>query len=151
VGEQRDRGKRSASQEKTRRAPRAGRNSGPGSICGLHQPHSRPVAPCRASKALATPRWRSTFGASRRPTLLDIHLPAFCTALRASRLVTLKLGGVRLWESLADSLAVIAACTGHPTLRTLGFQSNDLEHAPDRAAIEAALDALHRHPSLSWA
>jgi len=39
-------------------------------------------------------------------------------------------------------LAVVTACTSHPTLRTLDFQYNGLHHAPGRAAIEAALDAL---------
>jgi len=76
------------------------------------------------------------------PLFLGASVPAFCTALRASRLVTLKLFSMRLWESLADGLAVIAACTGHPTLRELSFEHNDLENAPGRAAIEAALDAL---------
>jgi len=76
------------------------------------------------------------------PLLAGAVVPAFCTALRASRLVKLKLRGVRLWESLADGLAVVAACTGHPTLRTLDFRFNGLEHAAGRAAIEAALDAL---------
>jgi len=76
------------------------------------------------------------------PLLEGAAVPTFCAALRASRLVTLKLFCVHLWESLADGLAVVAACTGHPTLRTLDFQYNDLEHAPGRAAIEAALDAL---------
>jgi len=79
---------------------------------------------------------------ARRPLLVGVAVPAFCTALRSSRLVTLKLFHVRLWESPADGLAVVAACMGHPTLRTLNFQYNDLEHAPGRAAIEAALDAL---------
>jgi hypothetical protein len=76
------------------------------------------------------------------PLLVGNAVPAFCTAMRASRLVRLKLGGVCLWDSLADGLACVAACTGHPTLRTLDFQHNGLEHAPGRAAIEAALDAL---------
>jgi len=76
------------------------------------------------------------------PLLVGAAVPAFCTALRASRLVTLQLWGVSLWESHADGLAVIAACGGHPTLRTLDFKDNGLEDAPGRAAIEAALDAL---------
>jgi len=76
------------------------------------------------------------------PLFVGAVVPAFCAALRASRLVRLRLFGVRLWESLADGLAVVAACTGHPTLRTLYLEYNDLEHAPGRAAIEAALDAL---------
>jgi len=81
-------------------------------------------------------------GDGNAPLLVGAIVPAFCTALRASRLVRLMLIGVRLWESLADGLAVVAACTSHPTLRTLEFQFNGLEHAPGRAAIEAALDAL---------
>jgi len=69
-------------------------------------------------------------------------VPAFCTALRASRLDILLLCQMRLWESLADGLAVIAACMCHPTLRKLSFSDNGLQHAPGRAVIEAALDAL---------
>jgi len=76
------------------------------------------------------------------PLLVGAAVPAFCTALRSSRLDTLKLRGVQLWESLVDGLAVIAACTSHSTLRVLNFHQNGLELAPGRAAIEAALDAL---------
>jgi len=76
------------------------------------------------------------------PLLVGAVVPAFCTALRASRLARLQLLGVCLWESPADGLAVIAACTSHPTLREICFQYNDLEHASVSAAIEAALDAL---------
>jgi hypothetical protein len=67
---------------------------------------------------------------------------AFCAALRASRLIRLELCKMRLWESLSDGLAVIAACSSHPTLREIQFEDNDLEDAPGREAIEAALDAL---------
>jgi len=77
------------------------------------------------------------------PLLVGAAMPAFCTALRASRLVRLELEGMRLWESHADGLAVIDACTAHPTLRSLLFDSEfAIEDAPDRAAIEAALDVL---------
>jgi len=69
-------------------------------------------------------------------------VPAFCAALRASRLVELTLASVVLWGSLEDGLAVVAACTRHPTLRKLDFQFNGLEGARGRAVIEAALDAL---------
>jgi hypothetical protein len=75
------------------------------------------------------------------PLAVGASVPAFCTALRASGLVTLKLYRMRLWESQAGGLAVIAACTGHPTLDTISFEHNDLD-VPGRAAIEAALDAL---------
>jgi len=76
------------------------------------------------------------------PLFVGASVPALCTTLRASRLVTFNLCRMRLWESQADSLAIIAACMSHPTLRTLDFRVNGLEHAPGRAAIEAALDAL---------
>jgi hypothetical protein len=49
---------------------------------------------------------------------------------------------MHLWEAQADGLAVIAACNGHPTLRGLIFDDNDLENAPGKAVIETALDAL---------
>jgi len=38
--------------------------------------------------------------------------------------------------------AVVAACTGHPTLRALDFEYNSLHDAPGRAVIEDALDEL---------
>jgi len=67
--------------------------------------------------------------------------PAFCAALRASRLVSLALLNMRLWESLEDGLTVVAACTNHPTLRELDLRRNhrNLKTLPD---IVAALDAL---------
>ena len=74
--------------------------------------------------------------------LVGAAVPAFCAALRASRLVSLDLCFMRLWESQTDGLDVIAACTGHPTLRTLNLFGNALEDAPGRAAIEGALVAL---------
>jgi len=76
------------------------------------------------------------------PLFVGASVPAFCTALRASRLTSFDLCSMRLWESQADSLAFIAACTDHPTLRKISFVDNGLQHAPGRAAIEAALDAL---------
>jgi len=76
------------------------------------------------------------------PLLVGAAVPAFCAALRASRLVSLELCNMRLWESQADGLAVIAACTDHPTLREISFEYNDLGDAPGRAVIEGALVAL---------
>jgi hypothetical protein len=76
------------------------------------------------------------------PLLVGAAVPAFCAALRASSLARLDLCFMRLWESQADSLAIIAACTGHPTLRTISFKYNDLGDAPGRAVIEGALVAL---------
>jgi len=76
------------------------------------------------------------------PLLEGAAVPAFCAALRASSLATLDLCDMRLWESQADGLAIIAACKGHPTLRTISFEYNDLGDAPGRAVIEGALVAL---------
>jgi len=79
---------------------------------------------------------------NRAPLLVGVAVPAFCTALRASRLKTLDLSRMRLWESQADGLAVIAACAAHPTLRTLYIQHNGLDQTSGTAAIVAALDTL---------
>lgn len=73
------------------------------------------------------------------PLLLGAAVPAFCAALQASRLLKLELCCMRLWESVG--LAVIVACAGHPTLRTVNFVGNNIV-VPNRAGIEAALDAL---------
>jgi len=72
------------------------------------------------------------------PLLLGSSVPAFCAALRASRLVELRLVTMSLWESQEDGLAAIAACTGHPTLRVLSFGGN----GRFGEIIVAALDAL---------
>jgi len=76
------------------------------------------------------------------PLLVGVDVPAFCAALRSSRLVIIELCHMRLWESQADGLAVIAACSSHPTLREISFEYNDLEDAPGRAVIQGALVAL---------
>jgi len=68
-------------------------------------------------------------------------VPAFCAALRSSRLVELQLRWISLWESLEDGLAIVAACTGHPTLRRLCFWGNDTDD-PAPAAVGIALAAL---------
>jgi hypothetical protein len=68
-------------------------------------------------------------------------VPAFCAALRASRLVKLKLAQMSLFNSLEDGLAVVAACTGHPTLRELNLSIN-LVDAVASPAVGAALAAL---------
>jgi len=76
------------------------------------------------------------------PLLVGAAVPAFCAALRPSRLVQLQLSWMCLWDSQEDGLSVIAACTRHPTLRELDLQSNNLYAAPGQAKIEAALAAL---------
>jgi hypothetical protein len=70
-------------------------------------------------------------------------LPAFCAALRASRLTTLWLSGVSLFQSPEDGAAVLRACTGHPTLRRLYLWGNMTEH---QAAFGEALSALVSAP-----
>jgi hypothetical protein len=75
------------------------------------------------------------------PLIVGAAVPAFCAALRASRLVALTLAGRDLWGSLEDGLALLAACTGHPTLRALNLRYN-MQYDPGRDVIEAALDAL---------
>jgi hypothetical protein len=73
--------------------------------------------------------------------LVGAGVPAFCAALRASRLDNLVLSGVSLFDSLEDGLAVVAACTGHPTLRDLNLSYNHV-NAVAAPAIGAALAAL---------
>jgi hypothetical protein len=75
------------------------------------------------------------------PLLEGAGVPAFCAALRASRLVKLKLAQMSLFNSLEDGLAVVAACTGHPTLRELDLSINYVD-AVAAPAIGAALAAL---------
>jgi len=75
------------------------------------------------------------------PLLEGAGVPAFCAALRASRLVKLTLSQMRLFDSLEDGLAVVAACTGHPTLRELNLSRNYVD-AVALPAIGAELAAL---------
>jgi len=75
------------------------------------------------------------------PLLEGDGVPAFCAALRASRLVKLELAQMRLFDSLEDGLAVVAACTGHPTLRDLNLSWNPV-NAVAAPAVGAALAAL---------
>jgi hypothetical protein len=79
------------------------------------------------------------------PLLEGAGVPAFCAALRASRLVKLTLSQMRLFDSLEDGLAVVAACTGHPTLRELNLSRNyvDAVAAPTAGAALAALVAAN--------
>jgi hypothetical protein len=75
------------------------------------------------------------------PLFVGAGMPAFCAALRASRLVKLALLCVDLFDSLEDGLAVAAACTGHPMLREFNLSANDV-YAVAAPAIGAALAAL---------
>jgi len=80
---------------------------------------------------------------SRLPLLTGADVPAFCAALRASRLVELSLYSMHLWESLEDGLAVFAACAKHPTLRKLCLNMfNHTGEGPAPSAVGAALAML---------
>jgi hypothetical protein len=78
---------------------------------------------------------------NHNPLLVGAGVPAFCAALRASPLVKLELAAVSLFNSLEDGLAVVAACTGHPTLRELNLSYN-IFNAVAAPAVGAALAAL---------
>ena len=69
-------------------------------------------------------------------------VPAFCAALRASRLKTLELSGWDLFsrDTVPDGLAVLAALTGHPTLQSLSVERNEAHHA----SLHRVGDALTR-------
>jgi hypothetical protein len=79
---------------------------------------------------------------SRLPLLTGADVPAFCAALRSSRLVELSLNSMHLWESLEDGLAVFAACAKHPTLRKLRLTFNQTDEGPAPSAVGAALAML---------
>jgi Ran GTPase-activating protein (RanGAP) involved in mRNA processing and transport len=68
-----------------------------------------------------------TFGlfVSNEGSVLDgPALPAFCNALRASRLKTLQLLNNSLFEDLVVGMRVLSALTCHPTLRNLYLPNN---------------------------
>jgi hypothetical protein len=77
------------------------------------------------------------------PVVRGLAVPAFCTALRASRLTYLELAGMALWShSLADGLAVLDALTGHPTVMTAVLSVNAFSDVI--ASAVAVGDALGR-------
>ena len=67
--------------------------------------------------------------------------PAFCAAVAAAPLVRLYYAGAGLFDALAAGLSLLAAVTGHPTLRHLTLDGNDVAPA-GRAAVGAALGLL---------
>ena len=76
-------------------------------------------------------------------------LPAFCAALKASRLEVLVLG-MNLWHSVEGGLAVLAACTAHPTLRALFINANDvMDDGESDGVVSAALAGLVAAPGSS--
>jgi hypothetical protein len=79
-------------------------------------------------------------GNNGQPLVFGDGVPAFCAALRGSPLKHLKLGAMRLWESLPDGLAVLDALTGHGCLTQLDLSSSSA--AANRSAVGAALGRL---------
>jgi len=75
--------------------------------------------------------------------LTGAAVPAFCAALRASRLRTLEVCGAGLdgWTA-AGLLPLLAACGGHATLRELLIASNGPLQEEERWAAAQALGAL---------
>jgi len=65
---------------------------------------------------------------------------AFADALRQSRIIDLRMRGVQLWAVPANARTVMAALTGHPTLRSLSISFNEL--SKKKACIAAAGDTL---------
>ena len=58
------------------------------------------------------------------PLFVDDAVEPFCTALRASKLVSIDLRKTCFWGSLDDAALVIAALAGHPTLKRLNLSRN---------------------------
>jgi hypothetical protein len=105
-----------------------------------------------ALPALTTLLERSTtlrllhLGNDFAPLVAGPRVPAFCSALRCSRLASLCLSEMALQEEPASAGALLAACTAHPSLRELLLLSNPLPeglgHGASAAAQRAAGDAL---------
>jgi hypothetical protein len=72
---------------------------------------------------------------------------AFCAALRGSRLQKLSLSTVRLFDCVPEGLAVLEACTAHPTLTHLHLHSNDGRMAEPHPSFGDALSKLVESPS----
>jgi len=81
------------------------------------------------------------------PLFVGASVPAFCTALRASRLVRFAFHSMRLWESLADGLAVML-----PVRATRCCDSSVSSTTAWRMRLEERLSRLRwtrcRHPFL---
>jgi len=76
------------------------------------------------------------------PLVAGAGAAGFAAALCRSRLHSLCLAEMDLQADVAAAAAVLAACTGHPTLRELILLSNPLSGAGGRAAQRAAGAAL---------
>ena len=68
-------------------------------------------------------------------------LPTFCAAVAAAPLVRLYYAHAGLFDTLTAGLSLLAAVTGHPTLRHLALSGNPVTQA-GRAAVGAALGLL---------
>ena len=67
--------------------------------------------------------------------------PAFCVAVAAAPLVRLCYANAGLFDTLTAGLSLLAAVTGHPTLRQLSLAANHVAPA-GRTAVGAALGLL---------
>ena len=75
------------------------------------------------------------------------NAPAFCAALRASRLERLHICDMGLFEEgLPDGLALLTSLFGHPTLRELSVASNRTDGST-RGSVGAALAQLLSNPA----
>jgi len=78
-----------------------------------------------------------------RQLFVGLGVSGFCTSLRASGLVSLDVSYSRLFDSLTDGLALLSACTGHPTLRSVGLCGNTVVAVPEApVAVGDALASL---------
>jgi hypothetical protein len=66
-----------------------------------------------------------------RPVFVGEGMPAFCAALRASKLESLSLASTGLWgrDEITDGLAVLEALTGHQSLTDLCMGPNQVGHS----------------------
>ena len=80
--------------------------------------------------------------ANTTPIFVGETVGPFCAALRASQLSTVNLGDNDMWESLDDAALVIAALTGHPTIKRLDLSENFAGNPAARLAAGTMLASL---------
>jgi hypothetical protein len=106
--------------------------------CGLRPAAAPSLARLLGGGALRTLRIQG----EREEPLLDAPAARLLgDALRDSRLASLTLADVGLWDTPRAALALLQALVGHPTLRALAL-GNNLVAPAHRAAAGAALAAL---------
>ena len=108
--------------------------------CGLAAAHSLPAI----TRLLSAPGVEELSLYGGRGLFIGPALPAFCAALRASRLSTLMLACMGLFDIRANGLQVLRSLVGHPTLRVLDLSYHFLTSNAASVAVSRLLAQLLR-------